>query len=151
MIERVKRVVGALDDWSTRRRLPRISRRAVTGFLAHEALQYAGSMAYFSVLSLFQLLVLGVVLGSFLLGEGQARAFVIEQVQAGSPLDADVVAGVIDAVIESRGSMTIIGFGFLLWSGLGIFSALSTGISRVFENAPPRRPRLPAGRRSRCR
>jgi membrane protein len=34
--------------------------------------------------------------------------------------------------------MTIIGFGFLLWSGLGIFSALSTGISRVFENAPPR-------------
>jgi membrane protein len=82
--------------------------------------------------------VLGIVVGSFVLGQGEARDFVIEQVQAGSPIDADTVAGVIDAAIESRGSMTVIGFGFLLWSALGIFSALSNGISRVFENAPPR-------------
>jgi membrane protein len=34
--------------------------------------------------------------------------------------------------------MTVIGFGFLLWSSLGIFSAMSGGISRAFENAPPR-------------
>jgi membrane protein len=106
--------------------------------MSHEALQYAGSMAYFAVLSIFQLLVLGIVVGSYFLGEGEARDFVVEQVQAGTPIDAEVVTGVIDAVIESRGSMTIISFGFLAWSALGIFSALSNGISRVFENAPPR-------------
>ena len=138
MIERAKRLIGDLDDWSKRHRIPRVSRRAISGFMAHEALQYAGSMAYFGVLSMFQLLILGVVVGSFFLGQGEARSFVIEQVQAGSPLDAETITGVIDSAIESRGSMTIIGFGFLLWSGLGIFSALSTGISRVFENAPPR-------------
>ena len=138
MIERAKRLVADLDRWSMGHRLPRVTRRAVSGFLAHEALQYAGSMAYFSVLSIFQLLVLGIVLGSFLLGEGEARDFVIEQVRAGTPLDADTIADVIDSAIESRGGMTIIGFAFLLWSGLGIFSALSNGISRVFENAPPR-------------
>jgi membrane protein len=138
MIERAKRVIADLDDWSMRHKWPRVSRRAVAGFLSHEALQYAGSMAYFSVLSMFQLLVLGIVVGSFVLGQGEARDFVIEQVQAGSPIDADTVAGVIDAAIASRGSMTVIGFGFLLWSALGIFSALSNGISRVFENAPPR-------------
>ena len=138
MIERIKGLIGGLDDWSMRHKWARVSRRAVSGFLRHEALQYAGSMAYFSVLSMFQLLVLGIVVGSFVLGQGEARDFVIEQVQAGSPLDADTVAGVIDAAIESRGSMTVIGFGFLLWSALGIFSALSNGISRVFENAPPR-------------
>jgi len=138
MIERAKRLIGDVDDWSTRHRIPRVSRRAIGGFMAHEALQYAGSMAYFGVLSMFQLLILGVVVGSFFLGQGEARDFVIEQVQAGSPLDAETITGVIDSAIESRGSMTIIGFGFLLWSGLGIFSALSTGISRVFENAPPR-------------
>ncbi|MEO7294703.1 MAG: YihY/virulence factor BrkB family protein [Candidatus Limnocylindria bacterium] len=138
MIERAKRLIGDVDDWSKRHRVPRVSRRAIGGFMAHEALQYAGSMAYFGVLSIFQLLILGVVVGSFFLGEGEARGFVIEQVQAGSPLDAETITGVIDSAIESRGSMTIIGFGFLLWSGLGIFSALSTGISRVFENAPPR-------------
>ena len=138
MIDRARRLIGSLDDWSMRHRPTRVSRRAISGFMAHEALQYAGSMAYFGVLSIFQLLVLGVVVGSLFLGQGEARNFVIEQVQAGSPLDAEAITGVIDAAIESRGSMTIIGFGFLLWSGLGIFSALSTGISRVFENAPPR-------------
>jgi membrane protein len=95
-------------------------------------------MAYFGVLSIFQLLVLGVVVGSYLLGSGEARAFVIQQVEAGSPLDGEVIAGVIDAVIDSRGSMTIISVAFLAWSSLGIFSAMSNGISRVFENAPPR-------------
>ncbi|MDQ3689748.1 MAG: YihY/virulence factor BrkB family protein [Chloroflexota bacterium] len=138
MIERAKRLVGTLDAWSMSHRVPRISRRAIGGFMAHEALQYAGSMAYFGVLSIFQLLVLSIVLGSFVLGEGAAREFVIEQVRAGTPLDTDTIAGVIDAAIDSRGSMTIIGIGFLVWSGLGIFAALSNGISRVFENAPPR-------------
>ena len=138
MIDRAKGMLATLDDWSLRHRLPRISRRAISGFLNHDALQTAGSMAYFAVLSLFQLLVLGVVVGSYVIGEGEARQFVVDQVQAGSPLDAETVGGIIDSVIESRGAMSIISIGFLLWSALGIFSALSNGISRVFENAPKR-------------
>jgi membrane protein len=138
MIDRLRGLVRRLDAWSMRHRLSRVSRRAVDGFLQHEALQYAGSMAYFAVLSMFQLLILGIVIGSYLLGEGEARDFVIEQVQAGTPIDPETVAGVIDSAIASRGAMTIIGFAFLLWSALGIFSALSSGISRAFENAPPR-------------
>jgi membrane protein len=138
MLDRLKRPLRALDAWSMRHRLPRVTRRAIGGFLRHEALQYAGSMAYFGVLSLFQLLILGIVIGSYVLGEGEAREFVIRQVQAGTPIDADTVAGVIDSAIDSRGTMTVIGFAFLLWSSLGIFSALSGGISRAFDNAPPR-------------
>jgi membrane protein len=138
VIDRVKGWASALDDWSQEHRWPRIGRRAVGGFLAHEALQYAGSMAYFAVLSIFQLLVLAVVVGSYVIGEGEARDFVVEQVQSGSPLDAETVGGVIDAVIESRGAMSIISIGFLAWSALGVFSALSNGISRAFENAPKR-------------
>ena len=138
MIDRAKRLLADLDAWSMRHRWPRITRRAISGFMAHEALQYAGSMAYFGVLSIFQLLVLGVVVGSYLLGEEEARRFVVGQVAAGSPLDPELIGGVIDAVTESRGSMTIIGIAFLAWSALGIFSALSGGVSRAFENSPPR-------------
>jgi membrane protein len=137
-MDRIKDALGALDDWSLRHRVPRISRRAISGFLAHEALQSAGSMAYFAVLSIFQFLVLGVVIGSYVIGEGEARQFVVDNVSAGSPIDAETVGGIIDSVIESRGAMSIISIGFLTWSALGIFSALSTGISRVFENAPKR-------------
>jgi membrane protein len=139
MMDRVRRALASLDRWSSDHRWTRVARRAIGGFLAHEGLQYAGSMAYFAVLSIFQLLVLGIVIGSYVLGgDGVARDFVIDQVVAGSPLDAETVAGVIDAAIASRGSMTIVGFAFLVWGALGIFSALSTGIGRVFENAPAR-------------
>ena len=138
MIERVKDVASRLDAWTMRHRGLRVSRRAISGFLAHDALQYAGSMAYFAVLSIFQLLVLAVVIGSFVLGEGEARDFVVGQVEAGSPLDAETIGQIIDGVIESRGGMTIISIGFLLWGALGLFSALSRGIARVFENAPQR-------------
>lgn len=138
MIDRLRAILADLDRWSLAHRLPRVSRRAVSGFLAHGALQYAGSMAYFAVLSVFQLLVLAVVIGSYLLGEGEARDLVVSQVAAGSPLDTDLIAEIIDAVIESRGAMSVISIGFLAWSALGVFSALSAGIGHVFENAPPR-------------
>lgn len=137
-MDRLKQLIGRLDDWSLRHALSRISRRAISGFLNHEALQSAGSMAYFSVLSIFQFLVLGVVIGSYVIGEGEARRFVVDNVSAGSPIDPETVGGIIDSVIESRGAMSIISLGFLTWSALGIFSALSTGISKVFENAPKR-------------
>jgi len=138
MIDRARRLVADLDAWSMRHRLTRVSRRALSGFLAHEALQYAGSMAYFGVLSIFQLLVLGVVVASYVMGAGEARAFVVEQVAAGSPLEPEVVGSVIDSIIDGRGGMTIVSFAFLAWSALGAFSALSGGIGRVFDNAPPR-------------
>lgn len=137
-MDRIKELIARLDAWSLGHRWPRIARRAGSGFLAHEGLQYAGSMAYFAVLSVFQLLVLGIVGFSLVLGEGEARAFIVEQVSAGSPLDRDTIDGVIEAVISSRGGITIVGTLFLLWSGLGVFSAVSGGISRAFEAAKPR-------------
>ena len=137
-MDRVQRLIRDLDAWTLRHRLPRITRRAIVGFLEHEALTFAGSMAYFGVLSLFQLLVLGVVVLSYVLGEGAARDFVVEQIVAGTPLDAETVTGVIDATIESRGTVTIIGVAFLVWGALGIFSSLSRGISLAFESVPQR-------------
>jgi len=141
MMQRARQVLHRLDRWSIAHRRPRIARRAVIGFFNHEALQYAGSMAYFGILSIFQVLVLAIVAGSLLLGEGEAREFVLDQVEAGSPLDQETIGGVIDAVIDARGGITLIGVVFLLWSALGAFSALSGGIGRAFE-ATPRRPFL---------
>jgi membrane protein len=59
-------------------------------------------------------------------------------VQAGSPLDPKTINGVIDAVIESRGGIGIVSGAFLLWSGLGVFSSLSSGIERAFGSAKAR-------------
>jgi membrane protein len=141
MVDRVKAWIARLDGWSLRHRSTWIARRAIEGFLRHEGLQYAGSMSYFGVLSIFQLLVLGVVVFSLFLGDERARAFVLEQVQAGSPLDPATINGVIDAVIRSRGGITVVSGAFLFWSALGVFASLSSGIERAFES-PRRRPFL---------
>ncbi len=137
-MNRLKELIASLDAWSLDHRWTRVGRRAISGFMAHEALQYAGSMAYFSVLSLFQLLVLGVVVFSLFFGQSEARQVIVDQVAAGSPLDPETIGGIIDAVIEGRGGVTIIGALFLAWSALGVFSSISGGIGRAFEATKPR-------------
>lgn len=142
MIDRAKqqltRVRDALDAWSRRHRLTRVTRAAAQGFIEHEALQYAGSMAYFAILSVFQLMVLGVVVGSFFLGQGTSRDFVLEQVRQNTPINADTIGNVIDSIIDARGGIGLIGLLFLAWSALGFFSALSRGISRAFVSTEAR-------------
>jgi membrane protein len=44
----------------------------------------------------------------------------------------------IDGTIESRGTITLIGIGFLVWGALGIFSSLANGVSLAFAPAPRR-------------
>jgi len=138
MIDRVKRLAAGVDAWLLRHRWTRVLRRAVLGFLQHEALQNAGSMAYFSILSVFQLLVLGVVVLSYVVGEGEARQFIIDQIQAGSPLDTSTIGSVIDAVVASRGGISLFGLIFLVWGALGVFSAVNQGVSRAFSAAVSR-------------
>ena len=138
IVKRVERLIASVDRWTLKRRWTRVVRRSIEGFLEHEGLQYAGSMSYFAVLSLFQLIVLGVVVLSFFMGEGPAREFVIDVVDSGTPLDAETVGEIIDGAIAARGTMTLISFAFLIWAALGIFSALSNGIGRAFAQAPVR-------------
>jgi membrane protein len=138
MTSRMKAGLGAVERWSQRHRSIRIARGTISSFFEHEALQYAGSMAYFGVLSIFQLLVLGVVVLSVIVGEGQARAIVVDQVRMATPLDTATVGAVIDGVIRARGDMTVVGLAFLVWGALGIFAALSSGIGRAFTGAPRR-------------
>jgi membrane protein len=138
MIDRLKRLASGIDAWLLRHRWTRVLRQAVLGFLQHEALQNAGSMAYFSILSVFQLLVLGVVVLSYFVGEGEAREFIIEQIRAGSPLDAGTIGSILDAIIESRGGISLFGLIFLIWGALGVFSAVNQGVSRAFSVGVPR-------------
>jgi membrane protein len=138
MVERLKRLAEAIDAWLLKRRWTRVLRQAVLGFLQHEALQNAGSMAYFSILSVFQLLVLGVVALSYFVGKGEARQFIIDQIRAGSPLDTSTIGSIIDAIVKSRGGISLVGLIFLIWSALGVFSAVSMGVAKAFAVTRPR-------------
>jgi len=138
VVARGKGVVAQANSWVSARRWARIVRDAVTGFVAHNVTRYAGSMAYFSIMSLVQLIVLGIVVASYFLGEGRARDLLIRRLADATPIDAATIGNFIDATIESRGSATVIGVVFLVWASLGIFNAISHGVGQVFESAPRR-------------
>jgi membrane protein len=139
MRRRLRDWADAFDIWLEEHRSTRIARGAVTGFIAHDVLQYAGAMAYFTVLSMVNLFILGVVALTFVVGEGTARDFVVDRVTNTLPLAGSDVARLIDRAIEARGGVTIVGVVLLVWSALGVFGALAGGISRVFTGTP-RRP-----------
>jgi membrane protein len=139
MRRRLRDAAHAFELWLGEHRTTRIARGAVTGFIAHDVIQYAGAMAYFAVLSIVNLLVLGVVALTFVVGKGAARQFVIDRVVQTLPLAGPDVGRLIDRAAEARGSVTVIGLVLLTWSALGVFGALSGGISRVFTGTP-RRP-----------
>jgi membrane protein len=138
MIDRARQIWASLDAWMDRYRVTRVTRRSIGGFLRHEALVNAGSMAYFAILSLFQILVLAVVMLSFFLGEGSARTYVLDTTVNNTPIDRATAASVIDAVISSRGGISLVSGVLLLWSALAAFSALNKGIARAFVAAAPR-------------
>ena len=139
MRRRLRDWADAFEVWLDEHRSTRVARGAVVGFIAHDVLQYAGAMAYFAVLSMVNLFILGVVALTFVVGAGTARQFVIDRVVQTLPLAGSDVARLIDRAIEARGSVTIIGLVLLVWSALGVFGALAGGISRVFTGTP-RRP-----------
>lgn len=139
MLDRWERLRATFVRWTDARRVTRITRRAIAGFLEHEALQYAGTMAYFAMLSLFQVALLGVLAFSLLVGQSEARAFVVGHLEGAAPLQPGTIGGIVDSILASRGGIGLLSAVFLTWGALGFFGALSRGISRAFTSAP-RRP-----------
>jgi membrane protein len=139
MVERWKRLLEAADHWASRWRTTRVGRRAIAGFALHDGPSVASSMAYFAILSLFQVVVLGVIVFSLLIGEGEARRIVIGRLESALPLEAGTVTAVVESIIESRGGVTIVSVPLLAWGAIGFFGALSTGVGRAFATST-RRP-----------
>ena len=139
MIDRVKALLAKLGRFVDRHVWARVARRAISRFLAHDDLQFAGSMAYFALLSLFQLLVLGVIAISFFVETGRARTFVVSLVIQATPLDAEAVSAIIESVDEARTGIGVLSVAFLLWAALGLFSAINKGINMAWSGpgGPP--------------
>lgn len=139
MVERWKRILDATERLLSRYRFTRVGLRAIAGFAGHSGSDVASSMAYFALLSLFQVVVLGVIVFSLVLGEGEARRVVIGRLDSTLPLEPGTVTAIVDSIIESRGGITIVSVGLLAWGAVGFFGALTTGIGRAFATST-RRP-----------
>jgi membrane protein len=117
-----------------------IIRDAFRRFGAGGGAQAAAGMAYYTVFSLFPLLLALIAGGTYVLNLDQAsvRTRVLNLISQAIPVSRDLIARNIQQVLQARGAVGIIGLVGALWSGSGVFTILSTHINRAWPESERR-------------
>lgn len=98
----------------------------------------AAAIAYYSLFSIFPLLLFLVSAASYLLGGATRHEEIIRAVASYIPGSEDLLLTTVRQVMTARGPVTIIALVALLWSASGAFSLLAAAIERPW---PARRER----------
>jgi len=112
--------------------------RAVTLYVERNADVLAGSITYFGFLALFPLLLLAAsVFGFILAGRPDLLDDVIAQIVEYIPGSAgDQLVEALNAAIESRGAVGVVGALGLIYAGLGWINKLRLAIQTLWEGTP---------------
>ena len=89
----------------------------------------AASIAYFTILSLFPLILGIVAISGFFLQSAEAQVRVHEFIVELFPVSADFVSRNIDSLVRIRGAAGLTSIIVLMWSGSKMVGALSRGIN----------------------
>jgi membrane protein len=126
----VKRV-GTL--WRRTRAFARLSGLAAWhGFIEYtrgDSLTYAASIAYYALLSLFPLFMLGLALLGHVTADVGRRNALLDFVLRYFPTQFDFVTDQLDALRASHFPLGVVGTIALVWGGLGVFNAISTAVN----------------------
>jgi len=94
---------------------------------------------YWTVFSLFPLVMLGVVTATFLLGPDNARYQIYAALNHYVPgVGTTLIRENIDQAIAQRGGFGIIGIVGLVYGATGLFTNLQANLSRIFRDKQPR-------------
>ncbi len=118
--------------WKQMREWPRIAWEAVRTFSGIDGEQRAASFAYYALFSLVPLFALILTFGSAILAPHE----VIKTVQRYFPMGRDeqeFLWQMVGSLESSRGSVTAVSVGILIWSSLRFFQALVRGVNRAWH------------------
>jgi len=100
--------------------------------------EVAATMAYYALLSLFPMLLVLVVAGSFVLESDRALHLVVATVTQVLPGSRDLIEQNVQQVIDLRGPVGLVSLITLVWSASSFFSLLSHNIELAWEESSPR-------------
>ena len=115
-----------------------IIRDAIASFGDARGSEAAASMAYYTLFSLFPLLLALVAAGSFFLDQQKVFQQVVDLVVQAFPISQSLIEENIRQVLQMRGAMGLIGLGVALWSASGAFTVLTRNVNRAWRTAKPR-------------
>jgi membrane protein len=136
IVQRLDRVYLGID-----RRLrgwPTLLVRTGLAFDQDEGPVVSRSIAYYALFSLFPLLLVLMSVASSILAVEEAQQAVIELIERILPAAADLTHQNIDQVLAARGTVNLVATLGLLWSALGVFTAMYRAVNKAWGNPKSR-------------
>jgi len=115
-----------------------IVREAIESFGGARGSEAAASMAYYTLFSLFPLLLVLVAAGSYVLDRQDVFQQVVSLVGNAFPISRNLIEENLRQVLQVRGTVGLISLGVALWSASGAFAILIRNINYAWRKAPSR-------------
>jgi membrane protein len=115
-----------------------ILEHAIKTFTEKQAAQASAGLAYYSIFSIFPLLLVFIAGGSYFLDSRQVFNTVTQFIQQALPIPRQIINENLQEILEERGTAGIISILTLLWSASGMFTSLAYNINLAWIRASRR-------------
>lgn len=135
MRRRVKKLGALARAWVQARQ---VLSESLVNFYRENSMMVAASMAYYSLLSLFPLMLLLLGMGGALIRRYEFSGQLSLVLERYLPMKPDFVMQNLVAISLAYGKVSVISFALLLWSSSGMFLPLERALNRAWEVAKGR-------------
>jgi len=130
---RLKHIYRRADDLSGG--VLEVIRVTVERFTEERGAETAASLAYYAFFSIFPMLLVFIVVGSFFVDTAVVQIQLLNLLQGTIPGAEDLVIQNINHVLRLRGAVTFVALISLVWSATSVFNILARNINRAFPYA----------------
>ncbi len=116
----------------------RILKGAMTTFTMTKGAEASAALAYYTLFSLFPLLLIIVSVGSFFVDKVIIEERMIALLPEVIPISRDFIIAAVREVFVNRGAITILSFVGLIWSATALFTVIMRNINAAWPKAAPR-------------
>ncbi len=130
MLSSIVTRLKALHDWAIEKPYVGVLIRAADSGLKHQDRDNAASIAYYTLLSLFPLILGLISVGGYFLTSDEIQLRMNDLIVEVLPVSAEFVTRNIDSLVRIRGAAGITSVVVLMWSASKMVGALSRAINR---------------------
>ena len=132
-VNAVTNVLQPVRDWLGARFVVRLLVRTIREMSADDATHMAAGVAYYSLFSLFPLLLFLVAAFGLFLDRQFIQSRVTDVFSGYFPGSDQLIGSSLEAALDVRGPLGVFGILGLLWSGSAVFGAVSRAVNRAWD------------------
>jgi len=115
----------------------KVMRYALKRFDQEHAPEAAASMAFYTLFSLFPVLLIVVAANSFILESLQVQEQILETILKFFPVAShQIISTNMQQILQARGAVGIVSLIALVWAATGVFTTLVHNLNRAWVDAP---------------